>query len=159
MSHSLILLRLLAAGNPLTVPEMSTLSGLTARQVMSAMSVLRKTKSMRSLDLPYQITATGLSWLHVREAREEPKPKAVKKPGRIGRPPLPEEVRIAREVARRQKLVADRKLLRQQERARVRAAEAAIAERARIASSAAATVMQARALRTPLEMAWSKAHA
>lgn len=162
MSHSLILLRLLAAGKPLTVADMSMLSGLTMRQVMDAMAVLRKTKSMRALDLPYQITATGLSWLHVREARAVKLPRPTKKPKepkRIGRPPLPVEVRDAREKARRQKLVADRKLIRQQERDRARELQEEIAERARIAAAAIDTVSQAKAHRTPLEVAWGGANA
>lgn len=159
MSHSLILLRLLASGQPMTVPQMADLSGLTMPQVMCAMAVLRKNKSMRSLDLPYQITSDGLAWLGAREAKAMGRSAACKPPGRIGRPPLPEEVRVQREMARRKKLVADRRLKRQQERARIRAAEAEHAERIRIAELADETLAQARSSRSPLEMAWGGVHA
>ena len=70
-SHTLILMKLLANGQPWTPPQLAEASGLTLQQVYNSMRNLRKGAFMRSLPQPYQITPTGLECLAERLSRAE----------------------------------------------------------------------------------------
>lgn len=160
MSHSLILLEILIDGRPRSAVELSELSGLSIQQVLKGMQMLRKRKSMRALSVPYQITEAGRDWLAERQERETRMTEKVKPPPKPrGRPPLPVDERIARDMQRRRRLVEVRREKRQRERAVAQEDARLFADRQRIATGPQETVEQARASRSALEMAWGGAHA
>lgn len=116
MSATLAILRLLSNGKPHTARSMSVQTGFSLNQVYNAMRVLRKHKAMRAEDQPYTITSVGNEWLQAREEkalRVEANKHAKKRP--MGRPPLPEDVRVSRDMARRKQLAEKRRAERELE--------------------------------------------
>lgn len=67
MSHSLLLLRLLADGTTYTEAQMKEMLGLSDNEIRLAMSCLRKEGAMRAVAQPFQITPAGTVWLKARE--------------------------------------------------------------------------------------------
>lgn len=107
MNNAMTVLELLSDGQPRTVRALVEATGFSLLQVQNAMRVLRNHEALRTLDLPYVVTEAGLQRLaHLQkrrtqiEANKEAEAVARQKPTRIGRPPLPMEVKEARAIER-----------------------------------------------------------
>jgi sugar-specific transcriptional regulator TrmB len=157
MNATKLVLEALAAGQPMSAEELQAATGLPMPRVYNAMVVLRRRGHQLAEPQRYVATEGGLEWLAAvarqKEAKEkmaaEKKALAAARPKKIGRRPLPEEVREARYRARVRRNSERRTLARMQARAEKDAIEAE-----RIAGLADESVRQGRASRTPLEMAW-----
>lgn len=81
MSHTMMILELMADGKLYTARQISAKLGLNMDQTYLAMSCLRKHKATRAVDQPYSITDAGREWMAARKKREtspkQPKQKKV----------------------------------------------------------------------------------
>lgn len=157
MNATKLVLEALAAGKPMSAEELQVATGLPMPRVYNAMVVLRRRGHQLAEPQRYVATEGGREWLAAvarqKEAKAalaaEKKALAAARPKKIGRTPLPAEVREARYRARVRLNSERRTIARMQVRAEKDAAEAR-----RIAEIAEESVQQGRASRTPLEMAW-----
>jgi len=162
MNATKIVMEVLATGGAWSQAELQFKTGLPENRVRNALLLLGQRGHRAIEPVRYTAAEAGRDWLAAMALKEEMKAlakAAAMVPKKTGRPPLPPEVRTARERERVLRQTQQRALKRLQDQIARRAAAEQAAERERIARLAEESVQSARATRTPIEMAWGALHA
>jgi len=173
MNATQIIFEVLCSGGAWSHEELQAKTGLPLDAIKGAMHVLRRRGHQAMEPTRYAATKSAKSHLAATILREERlaalrASKTAEKPRGIGRPRLPEEVRLANDMARRRALVETRRKKRQQARAEAAAAtkqaqedaELAVVRRIvaapAVADSIVSTAVQSR---PAIQAVWGVAHA